>query len=225
MLGLFSRSAKPASPFLARRACLGIESLEARDCPTVGLTAFSVNPVSGQPNLYSLSGHAIDSYSGARITVTFGGVLSGSVVVDSAGNFSLQETANPGTGTAVATDNFSQNSSQLATTVSPSKPVISDFTITGGDLNVFTLHGTVTGAYTVGQSVVFSGCAALNGQTATVQADGTYSLTIYVPPAQQGCTVYANLTDSQGQAADQVWDVLTGVVITGSGGGRTIGGG
>jgi hypothetical protein len=63
--------------------------------------------------------------------------------------------------------------------------------------NVWTLEGTVVDGDNdvAGMTVVFGGVFASYGQSATVNADGTYSLTASFPGLQSG-TATAQTTDS-----------------------------
>jgi hypothetical protein len=141
----------------------------------------------------TVSGHVTDAQPGG-MTVTFSGVAAGSVVTNADGSFSQTFTPTAlGTITATTQDVWGLTSAAAQVNVTNSAPTITLFAnnVSG---NVWTFSGRVTDEYAPGLTVTFSGPASVNGKTATVRADGTFSLVVTLQPGESGW-VYATTTD------------------------------
>jgi hypothetical protein len=165
------------------------------------LPQVSLNIMCGSQKTVTLWGMVNDVDAGGR-TVTFSGVVSGSVVTASDGSFSYTATASGlGNVTAGTIDLWAQASPGASVTVSVKAPVISGLTAydTG---TVCTFSGKVSAQSPQGLTVTFSGLAAVSGDTATVNSDGSFSLTVQWPANTTG-TVYVQITDWWGQLSNQ----------------------
>jgi hypothetical protein len=83
-------------------------------------------------------------------------------------------------------------------------PCISSFSAVQVAGNVWTLQGMVANPDPDGMTVVFSGL--VSGST-PVQADGSFSLSVQLPPGQNGTEV-AELYDSWGESWDAALDYI-----------------
>ena len=162
------------------------DALESRDCPT-GLppmiSTFMVMPAG--PMLYSLSGMVMDE-APAGLSVNFTGVYVGSTMTDSMGHFSVNVTPSQlGSITAGVTDNQGLAAMPVQRSCSSLAPTI---TLTGQRVacNQWTFSGLVLDEYAPGLTVSFGGLASLAGKTATVAANGTFSLTVDLAEGEEG---------------------------------------
>jgi hypothetical protein len=210
MFGLLRRSVRrpPASPSRARPL---LERLEARDCPVgpvvVGVPSITLNVAYGTSHNLILTGTVTDNLPDAdgvlpaSLTVSFGGIVNGAVNTDANGNFKATLHAdNPGKITASFTDLFNRTAS-TDVTLNNTGPVIADFKGVAGAGNIWTFTGHVADDQAVAGLVVsFADSAPLSLRTetevVTVQADGSFALTIQMNQ---------NLSDC-GTAAAQVFD-------------------
>jgi hypothetical protein len=120
------------------------------------------------------------------------------------------------TATVTGSDGVTHASATASLTDSP--PVISNFTATSNGRNIWTFGGTVSAQYAPGLVVTFSGGpAAINGQTAVVQANGTFSLTVQISSSTSGsANISAQVvSDWWGEASNVSFANIT---WTGSGG-------
>jgi hypothetical protein len=125
-----------------------------------------------------LMGHVTDEFPMNR-TVTFSGAVTGSALTDSSGNFSTWLTASAlGPVTATVTDQWGQTSLAASVTLTNTAPVIQDFVATLQSGTIWVLTGRVIDEAASGLQVTFSGLPDLEGKSATVAADGTFSLTV-----------------------------------------------
>src|SRR5438552_1751849 len=101
MFGLLTRSLRRTHSRLSRlrnRTRLGLERLEARDCPDGGGTQTLGGPTiqftysQGQGHTVNISGTVTDDSPGG-LPVTFSGVIGGTVYTQSNGSFSATLTA------------------------------------------------------------------------------------------------------------------------------------
>jgi hypothetical protein len=78
-------------------------------------------------------------------------------------------------------------------------PVISNFSASEGYNNIWTFSGSVADGYgsAVGLTVTFGGLNSLAGKSATVAANGTFSLIVQLQPGEGGYAT-AQTTDSYG---------------------------
>jgi hypothetical protein len=129
-------------------------------------------------------------------TVTISGSASGSAACDASGNFSKVFDVNvPGPITAVASDGTSQSGS-AGHTLTNIAPMVS-VSAQGGPNNSWTFSGTVGDEAPGGLTVTLSGPPGVQGATALVQANGTWTVTLTLAPGSGGI-VTATVTDWYG---------------------------
>lgn len=144
----------------------------------------------------TLSGQVTDDEPGG-LTVSFSGQVVGTVITNPNGFFSGSFVAS-GLGTVQATVSNSLGfTSTVSIVLTSAAPVISGFTASAGVGNLWTFSGTVTDESVAGLTVTFGGLGALSGESATVQANGTFTKTVTIPPGTQG-NATAQVTDSWG---------------------------
>jgi hypothetical protein len=80
-------------------------------------------------------------------------------------------------------------------------PSIEDFQAIQETSNIWTFRGRVTGNDVVGLEVRFGGLPSLSGQTATVEENGWFYLTIRLQPGERG-VASAQTTDRSGNASN-----------------------
>ncbi len=205
MLGFSSCSRLPA---LSRRRGRGakawsfrpsLEELEPRNCPsTISLSVGAVSPGSKQ---ISLSGQVADTSSPGGLTVLLSGVVGGTATTDANGNFSATLTAS-GQGIVYAATSDGQSNIVQAAVTDPGT-VIDEFWASTGSLNVFTFTGHVQGGYQ-GEVVNFSGLKDLDGQSATVDANGGFRFTTQLDGRQDDeGDAYAQATDAWGVQSNE----------------------
>jgi hypothetical protein len=152
----------------------------------------------------TLSGRLTDFDAGNR-SVSISGVAAGTPVTDSSGNFSLTTTASAlGEVDATETDLWGQASNTATVMVSDTAPVIQNFQVIHGIGNTWIFQGNVVAGHAEGMVVTFAGLPEIAGQTATVQADGTFSVALTLPDGVQ-FTASAVTTDWWGLNSDPVY--------------------
>jgi hypothetical protein len=129
--------------------------------------------------------------------VVISGAGSGTARCDSSGNFSVVvNVATLGQIQAVANDG-SLNSAAAYKTLTNAAPTIGGFTAVGGLNNSWTFSGSVGDEAPAGLTVTLSGPTGVQGATATVAADGSWSVTLTLAPGASG-NVTATVTDWYG---------------------------
>jgi hypothetical protein len=195
-----------------------LEALENRDCPSgpdtqivpaPGLIAPNPPPslqmtsIAAGPHEFTLSGHVTDDQP-AGLTVQFSGAYAGSVQTDADGNFAL--TVSPeqlGLVSASVTDTAGLASNLAQAIFSSMPPMITNFTTSNALGHVWVFTGHVTDEFAAGLKVTFGGSVqAVDGLTATVDADGNFSLTVEISDGDGG-GVSAQTTDWWGLASNQ----------------------
>jgi hypothetical protein len=117
----------------------------------------------------------------------FGGGFAGNTTTGSQGNFSITLTASQLDQVMVSTtDQWGQNSALASLKLADSTPTITNFTGTQGLGHSWTFTGTVTAGYAPGLTVNFAGLPEMANQKVTVQADGTFSLTVTLNANESG---------------------------------------
>jgi hypothetical protein len=160
--------------------------------------ALTMNLAYGANKTVILSGKVTDAQAGGMV-VTFSGVVSGTATTDANGNYSVTLTPTAlGQITATTTDVWGLTSSAATVTVTNTAPTITLTAVQHG--NIWTFSGRVTDEYAPGLVVTFSGPGAINGQTTTVNTDGTFSLCVMLTSSDAGW-VTASVTDWWGLAA------------------------
>jgi hypothetical protein len=158
------------------------------NAPTLG---FSVQET-GPNRTVTISGSIFDE-APAGLTVTFTGVVSGSVVANSAGQFTYTAQATGlGTITATTTDVWGLQSSPVEQNAYSSAPTIVDFDASADLDGFWKFEGHVSDEAPEGLIVTFGGLLA--GYTATVDAYGYFYIMVQMQPGAQG-EVTAQTTD------------------------------
>ncbi len=134
----------------------------------------------------TLQGH-VENLDEDELSVTLGGIAFGTFSCDANGDFFISVAAfQIGEITAEATDLWGQASNLSAVAVSSDPPTICEFSATRMNDTVWSFQGRVTDEDPEGLTVYLGGLASLNGVTATVQADGTFSVTCNLQPDETG---------------------------------------
>lgn len=197
----------------ARTSVLRLEQLETRDCPAPVQALLYAEAVPldyacycqsqaptitlqvsyGQGRMVTLSGVVTDCDPGGLV-VQFCGQVVGCTVTNEDGTFSLTaEAAGLGTVNAQTVNHQGLASNVASVQLASAAPVIHQFEATQeGGFWVF--HGVVKDESPAGLIVTFGGLPSLEGQTAVVQRDGTFTLVIQLQPGEQG-TATAMTTD------------------------------
>jgi hypothetical protein len=204
--GVVSGSVNPDANghfFLAKSAS-GLGTVNANATDQAGLTASaSATVTANAPSLtmyrtygpnrqVTLSGMVTDAQPGG-LTVAFSGVVSGTTTTKADGSYSVTLTATAlGSITATTQDVWGLNSAAATVMVSNSAPTI---TLSASQVgSIWTFSGRVSDEYAAGLVVTFSGPSDINGKTATVQSDGTFSLTLTLSSSDTGW-ITASVTD------------------------------
>jgi hypothetical protein len=161
----------------------------------------------GPSRQVTVSGRVMYAQPGG-MTVSFSGAATGSVVTNADGTFSKTMTAQSlGVINATTQDVWGLSSAAAQVTVSNTAPKITlmAYNVSG---NLWSFSGRVTDNYAPGLVVTFTSSTMpdLNGKTAVVQADGTFSLTVTLQPGEQGWLDVA-VTDWWGATGDTTFNV------------------
>lgn len=202
MLCLFNRGRTPTSRPAVRWTRLALEGLETRDVPSATL-----NIAYGSGHTVILSGQVTDPTNSAGLVVTFGGAASGQATTDANGVYQVSLTATQlGVINAHVTEtDGTQDSMQVY--VQNSTPTITNLTSVQSANNIWTISGRVLDEFAQGLVVTFSAASSLiNGRTATVAADGTFSLTVQLHgPADTGNVGVQVMSDWWGAASSVLY--------------------
>ena len=156
----------------------------------------------GPRRMVTLSGTLTDVDQGG-LMVTFSGMVpaGSTTTTNSDGSFSLTVQAT-GLGSIQATTTdlwgLASNAAQVAVTDNP--PIIFNFQAIQGPYNLWTFSGQVADQSPAGLVVNLWGVGTITA-TATVQADGTFSVTLVIPPYFWG-TMCAETTDWYGLSSN-----------------------
>ena len=162
----------------------------AEAAPTITLTVTAASADS-----VTLSGTVTD-IDAAGESVAISGALNETVTADANGNFSFtMPTADLGSVNVATTDQWGQAGGVAANSF---PPVIETFSATQSDGNTWIFAGTVVAPNVQGLTISFGGLASLAGQTATVAANGTFTLVQALGLDEYG-TATAQTTDLNGQ--------------------------
>jgi large repetitive protein len=157
-------------------------------------------------NLVSLYGQVTDASAGG-LTVSLSGVVSGSTTTNADGSFNVNLPASAvGQVTAAVTDGAG-NTATATATVRDDAPVIQNFYASQQGSGTWVLSGSVEANSPAGLTVQFGGPSWLQGQSATVNPDATFSLTI-TPPAGQEVSISAQCTDWFGLQSNIAYDTF-----------------
>lgn len=136
----------------------------------------------------------------ANCGVVLTGAASGVMLCDTGGNFSgVFDVPTLGGVTAIAGDG-QLTSRPAAKNLTNNAPTIGNFTAVGGPNNTWTFSGSVGDEAPAGLTVTLTGPVGVQGATATVGANGSWSVTLTLPPNTSG-NVTATVTDWYGQTA------------------------
>ena len=219
MLGLLTRSRRPAPPAAPRSFRPSLERLETRDCPST----LTLNVAYGAGKQVTLYGQVSGAVSGALgisstdfvgpvqdtgqagVTVVFRGSATGSAVTDATGHFALATNASSlGEVDAATTDGQSNMASVV---LSSSAPLISNFgAFQEGNTHYWDIVGHVTdGNFSAqGLTILINGSPITinnngQGQTVTVDAFGNFDLCIQLNGlSSDNGNIVASVTDAWG---------------------------
>src|SRR5947209_107504 len=162
------KSAAPRSRFVRP----GLEGLESRDCPSV----LTLSVAYGTQNNITLSGHISATATPAGQTILLGGKVSGMTATDANGNYAITLPASgPGQVQANAADGQSNTATAI---VYDMVPQINNFVGVESLGDIWTFSGDVNYRSPEGLTINFDGIASLQHQTAEVDANGHFSLTL-----------------------------------------------
>jgi hypothetical protein len=130
--------------------------------------------------------------------VVISGAATGVVLCDAEGNFDgVFTVATPGQIQAIAGDGMSQ-SGQSVLNLTNGAPTVGNFIAVQGPNNTWTFSGTVGDEAPEGLTVTLAGPTGVQGATATVLANGSWSVTLSLLAGTSG-TVTATVADWYGQ--------------------------
>jgi hypothetical protein len=222
MLGLLVRAARRKSSRPSRPASrtrrLGLERLEARDCPApllgdVSGSGATIPPPPIPPYITFNTGYGpnrtmiidgvVNDINPGGLTVTFSGTVQGTTTTLSDGSFHVVLTASAlGTFQGQTIDRQGLLSNVCQSVVQNQKPVIQNFTA-WNEFGEWVIQGSVQDECAPGLTVTFaSSIPQINGKTATVDSSGNFSF-VYVPPAGANPGgVSATVTDWWNETSD-----------------------
>ncbi|GEM_PF-6530160 len=169
-----------------------LEALESRYCPIAPSISY-LHSTAG-PHTFMLAGHVTDEQP-SGLTVQFTGVYTGTAQTNASGDFNVTiEPSQLGSIYAKVTDVEGLVSVPVQDVLTSMVPMISNFVAMRQFNNYWTFSGTVSDEYAAGLTVRLGGLPSLEGKTATVGADGTFSFTVALQPGEEG-TATAQTTD------------------------------
>jgi hypothetical protein len=193
MLRFLTRSPKPRGPSLPRRLRPGVECLEGRDCPSAPQVSLAATVLTGRT--VQLTGTVQDNHPDS-VTLTFSGVMKGTVNATKAGVFSFTGQATAlGMVRAQGVDDLGLSSNVALAAVTSVTPLIA-LAATHGSGNSVILSGHVTDPSPSGLTVVIGGGAS--GST-TTNANGDFSVTV---SANTAAAITAYTTDLWGETSN-----------------------
>ncbi len=203
--GMLTNSRKATKPSAKRPVRLSLERLERRDCPSPVITAFGATPTNAPGSRQvELRGMVSDDHP-EHDTVTFTGMSSGSVMPDMNGNFDFFTTGfGLGTVTAVAMKYPGCQSAPVTSMISSAAPTITSFQVIHSGPGTWTFQGSVADEAPCGIVVQFSGNFWVAGLTATVDKNGNFSATFFIPQLTTGFV---------SAVCHDVWGLLSNTVI------------
>jgi hypothetical protein len=169
---------------------LGSNTMIADIAPATPIVTLSTVSYGSQVNRTITVFGSVSAPFPATTTVTLGGVLSGTVIPNLDGTFQYTGNATGiGNVTAKATDIWSQTSDPATLYIAGVSPVISNLSVTRTSQGQWVISGTVTDNLgdnnAAGLAVSLGGCG-LSGATATVNANGTFTVIMNSMPAGSG---------------------------------------
>lgn len=190
MLALLSRAPRTRTRHPAQTHHLFLEQLEDRLSPaTVGTTtpteSLTLNATYQQNKQVTLSGQLTGSTGAiANETIYLTGATTGSATTNSQGNYSVTLTASSLGSVYAASADGNSNTAQY--TLVGGNPTISNFQAISEGSGLWYFSGNVSNAPTQGEIVEFGGINALEGQSVTVNSDGTFDFWAIVKSGQGG---------------------------------------
>ena len=186
MFGLLTRSPRSRKPLARRTASLCLERLEDRLSPSVAAgetLTMSVTYLQGRQATFS---GQLFNQSGpiANEGINLSGVVTASTTTNSQGNYSIT-LAIPQLGAEDAVSADGKSTIAVAV-LQGGSPSISNFTAVAEGNGLWLLSGTVSGAPTQGEVVNFGGITPLQGQSTTVNSDGTFDFYAMIPSGEGG---------------------------------------
>ena len=164
------------------RFCPNLEALETRYAPAAPVISLTATAAGNA--MVTLSG-AVQDESPGHLMVMFCGAYSGSTQTNADGVFAITFTATrTGQVTAIVYDHESYYS-QATALLENQRPIVELSAVNNGD-NWWTLSGRVLDEAPEGLVVRLSGPPSINGQTVTVGADGTFSITVQMQEGESG---------------------------------------
>jgi len=189
MFSFLARSQKPRVSSLSRRFRPGVECLEARDCPAAPQISLSVMGTSGRT--VQLSGFVMEDHA-ASVTVSFSGVMTGSVTVSANHSFTFTAQASAlGDVKAIGVDDQGLTSNIALANLTSVTPTVMLSTMQMGTQT--TINGQVNAPDPGGLTVILTGTPI---GSVTTNAQGFFSLTI---DASTAAAITAMTTDEWGQ--------------------------
>lgn len=210
MVGLWTRSPRPRKPVAPRSVRLFLERLEDRLSPTSMLGPTPPPPpgpetltmnVTYDPNKQVTLTGGLSNGSGpvANQTIYFNGAVQGTATTNAQGTYTVTLPAKSlGQVTAVSSDGLSN---RATFNLASQTPTINNFDAVSLGNGYWKLTGTVSGAPYQGEVVDFGTLAAVDGQHANVNQDGSFSFYCYIPSGEGG-TVSAVAVDWWGDTSD-----------------------
>lgn len=189
-----------------------LEALEERWVPsTVTIDLLRQNGTASTPHQIYIQGRIADIaqndnngiLSGRTITIT--GIASGSCTTGTGGVWGSSIFVASSLGDIHAKYNGLDASPMVSATLTNSAPIITNFDWTNMGFGSIKFSGFVTDNWAPGLTVTLScDIAAINGRTAVVQSDGSWSVTVNNLNGSYASFIYANVTDWWGTAAAEV---------------------
>lgn len=150
---------------------------------TSGTPSLSINVSEATGGQVTVSG-TVSDVTNAGLTITLGGVASGTTTTDANGQFSVTVTATAlGTVTATTQDVWGQSSNVAQANFTSAAPVVATFTAVHLYDNRWEFSGTVQDVWPAGTTVEFGG--VISGST-TVLSNGTFTFYCDVTPGTNG---------------------------------------
>ena len=175
--------------------------------PTNQAPTLTLNISYGTQRMVILTGQVLDENPDGLV-INFGGVVSGSTVANADGTFWVElEASALGEIYGYTTDAFGLSSNTATVAVISDAPTITNMTCVEGINGIWTFRGYVTDESANGLTVYFAGLDSVANQTATVQADGWFTLIVTLQPGENG-TVTAYTTDWWGQYSNTAYYIV-----------------
>ncbi|MBL8830065.1 MAG: hypothetical protein JNM18_24005 [Planctomycetaceae bacterium] len=162
--------------------------------------SFSATPT-GNGRQVHVTGQVTDDEGG--LGVSFSGVFSNSITVDAQGNFAFDiDASSLGQVSGSVTDAWGQNGTSSAT-VDETAPTVTIAICQTGNGREICVTGSVDGRGMAGRSISLSGVASGTG---TINADGTYSITVIASSLGQVSASVTNAWDQAGSASGDIYN-------------------